>query len=313
MNLWTAQFSAETAGFIVNNKLIESHKLAFKRPRDYGFPAKPNIEKLAKSISAIANADGGILIVGIQPSRGRASALDLLKIDTVAIDSLLFQLEMLISPKIDGLLVEKAVFDEGEAIMFKIPNDGNAPFMSPDKRFYKRVELKEILLEEYEIRRMYRLNKHAEIELFGVMNTQGIPLLEGGKYVKVNFYPKFLVKNVSEVIERDYKVELYIPSALHNPNFSVLQNYFNRLEDQYNVFQAVGQDPLFQDELSAVMEANIFVNADNYEIFAEDEIIIKLFYSQGVKIKCFKLIDLFLYQNARLSKTDFVENHILSK
>lgn len=313
MNLWTVQFSAEVAEFIVQNKLPESHKVAFKRPREYGLPGKPNYEKLVKSVAAMANADGGILIIGIKSARGKANQFEPITPAMFQTDNLQFQLETLIAPKIEGLIVEQAECQGGAVVMIKVPNDGNAPFMAADKRFYKRVEIKEILLEEYEIRRMYRLNKHAEIELFGVMNTQGVPLLEGGKYVKVNFYPKFLVKNISEVIERDYKVELYIPSALHNPNFSVLQNYFNRLEDQYNVFQAVGKDPLFQDELSAVMEANIFVNADNYEIFAEDEIIIKLFYSQGVKVKCFKIIDLFLYQNRRLQQSEFVNNHILSK
>jgi len=47
------------------------------------------------------------------------------------------------------------------------------------------------------------------------------------------------------------------------------------------------------------------VDADNFKIFAENDIIIKLYYSNGIKTKYFKLLDSFLYQNKQLRSEEF--------
>ena len=158
---------------------------------------------------------------------------------------------------------------------------------------------------------MYHRSKKPELDFYAILNTNGVPSLEGGKYLRVNFYPRFLVKNIGSAIEDNFKVELYIPSGIYNPNFTVLQKYFVRLEDQYSVFSHSNESPLFQHELATVFEANLVVDKQSFHIFSSNEIIIKLFNSTGVKTKYFKIIDTFLYRNEQLVFDDFTDNNII--
>ena len=162
-------------------------------------------------------------------------------------------------------------------------------------------------MQEHEIRELYQRSKKSEIDIYAILNTNGIPTLDAGNFEKVNFYPRFLIKNVSSVIEHHYKMELYIPSGLYNPNFSVLQQHFVRLEDHFSVFSIANNSPLFQHELATVMDANIIIDADNFSLFSQSDIIIKLFYTNGIKTKYYRMLDVFLYQNKQLKQEDFID------
>ena len=182
--------------------------------------------------------------------------------------------------------------------------------MASDNRYYFRTGNKtELMLEQY-VREMYNVASVPNMEFIGVVNTQGVPTLENNKILNMNFYPKFLVRNAGSAIEKHFKFELWIPSEFHDSLFFSQQNYFNRLEGVYSVFSVPNRQPVFQNEVCNILEAKLFVNSDNIDVFNKSEMFIKLFYSHGLKEFSYKLNETFTYESKMLSATDFLTNKL---
>jgi hypothetical protein len=295
---------------LIDLKVKEDLHIAFKSWKDIDLQSPKKMEQLSILVSSFANTIGGLIFFGIGAQRRKATEFTPTFILKETIDQLNYFLQSSICPSIEKLEIKQIRIDDDNSksiLVIHIPNSDIAPHMAEDKRFYKRADFKETVMQEHEIRELYQRSKKAEIDIYAILNTNGIPTLESGKYQKVNFYPRFLVKNISSVIEHHFKMELYIPSGIYNPNFSVLQQHFSRLEDHYSVFSITNSSPLFQHELATIMDANLIIDCDNFKNFAESDIIIKLFYSNGIKTKYFRLIDTFLYQNKQLRFEDFTD------
>jgi len=257
-------------------------------------------------ITSMANSNGGTIFIGIHAIRKIARSLEPIKNDEV-LSWLKLVCNTQISPQIPNVEIEKIdVSASGDfVIALSIPNSFKAPHMAADKRFYKRIGVKAELMEEYEIRDLYQKTKRPEIEIYSILNTNGIPNMEAGKFSRINFYPRFLVKNISSAIEKFYKVEISIPSQIHNPSFESLQSYFNRFEDGNTIFTIPQSDPLFQNEIANVAEGHFIVDANSYKDFENGELVMKVFYSAGVQTKIFNLKEVFLYKNKQLELEDF--------
>jgi len=293
---------------IVELKVKEDIRTGFYPASFLDPSSQKKTDFLSILVSSFANSNGGILIFGIHSQRKKASTFDFVTDEQVSIDWLKYSLESSISPSIGDLSISEVCIDEnpGKRIfVIKVHNTNNAPHMASDKRYYKRVECRELLLEEFEVRELYHRTIRPELDVFAILNTNGVPSLEGGKFLRVNFYPRFLVKNIGAAIEDNFKVELYVPSGIYNSNFTVLQQHFARLEEQYSVFSVSNKSPLFQHELATVLEANFVIDRDNFHIFAKNDVLIKLYYSSGMKLKQYNLLDTFLYRNERLRFEEF--------
>ena len=260
-------------------------------------------------ITSMANANGGQIFIGISATRKLPRTLEPIT-NAEALNWLQLICSTRISPEIQNIQIEKiTVSQQGDFIIgISIPNSFKAPHMSEDKRFYKRVGIRAELMEEYEIRDSYQKSKRPEIEIYSIVNTSGIPHLDGGKFEKVNFYPRFLIKNISSAIEKFYKVEVSIPSSIHNPNFDSLQDHFNRFEDGNTIFSIPQSNPLFQNEIATVAEGHFIVDANSYNDFENGELIIKIFYSSGVQTRHFNLKETFLYKNKQLEMEEFSQD-----
>jgi hypothetical protein len=130
--------------------------------------------------------------------------------------------------------------------------------------------------------------------------------MHDGKYSEINFYPKFLIRNISSAIEHTYKFELYIPSALHDPSFSPLQYNFSKHDGIYSVFGISNKSPLFQEELATIIEAKLTVNRDNFHVYENENIIIKLYYSSGIRKHEYRIRDTFRFRQIELKKDNFI-------
>lgn len=293
---------------LVDFKIKEDNHISFRRIEDLQIDNAKQVQLLMTLVSAMANTVGGKVFYGVECQRNKAVNIKSGFITNSTIEQLEYLLKTEIKPCIENLKIETiSCSNGGSLLIIDVPNSEHAPHMANDGYYYKRQDTKNVRLQEFEIRELYQRSKKTDLDIFAILNTNGIPTLESGKYQKVNFYPRFLVKNISSVIEHHFKTELYIPSGIYNPNFSVLQQHFSRLEEQYSVFSVSNNSPLFQHELATVMEANLIVDADNYEIFANNDIIVKLYYSNGIKTKFYTLVDTFLYQNKPLSADDFTD------
>jgi len=298
----------EALSFLHSNTKKSKRCIVFSQ-KEFDACNEKKREKLAIELSAIANSGGGCLIIGLKAVRNIIKEPSYINIEsfTQFIETDIVQS---ISPCISYNCKKIAMSGNEGIILFDIQNSGKAPHMAPDYKFYIKNGVNTVLLEEEELRRFYRQGNTTELDVFAIQNTNGVPILENGKFKTVNFYPRFLIKNISNTVENNFKVELFIPSAINNPNFDVLQRHFSRIEDIYTVYSIQNTSPLFQEELSSIVEAHFFINEFNFNVFKNSDIVIKVYYTNGSKERCFSLHNTFLYKGNTLSFEEFVSSAI---
>lgn len=167
-------------------------------------------------ISAFANTAGGILIYGIQTKRRKAFEYSFVSGNEFTADWFKSIIHSRIQRHIIDISVHHIKFDNDNTksvFLIRIPESADAPHMAFDKKFYKRSHFKEIMMEEYEVSLMYKKTNITELEFFGVLNTNGVPILSNGKLFTMNFYPRFMIRNISNIVEHSYKFEISIPTA----------------------------------------------------------------------------------------------------
>ncbi len=298
---------------IIELKLERSERIEFKKAIDIDIFNERALSKLVVLVSAMANTSGGYIFYGIENKRRKASGISVISNNKITPELIKTALQSKVSPAINNLQISKIEVSKNEFIIFiKLPKSSDAPHMSPDLKYYKRSSIKDAVMTEQEIRAAYTQTKQSDLDFFGLLDTKGIPILKNGFVEQMNFFPKFLIKNNSNIVEKIFKVELYIPSALHDANFNLLQDKFSRLEDNYSVFSASKNNPIFQDEILSVLDAKIFVTSENYQTFEEEDIIVKIYYSNGVKTHTLKLNQTFTYNKKPLNLGDFSSNAINS-
>lgn len=290
-------------------RIKENSQLAFVPAGEIAQCGEKQQLFFANLISAMANTQGGTIFIGIVAARKIAKQLTPIQ-NQKACQWLHILCETAIFPEIPNVSIEKIAVSENDYIIgIHIPKSSKAPHQSCNYHYYKRVENKQLLMEEYEIRNAYQRGNRSEIELYSILNTNGIPITAGGKFNYINFYPRFSVKNTSACVERFFKVEISIPTALVNANFDSLQNHFSRFENGCSIFSIFHKSPLFQNELASVAEAHLILNAQNYSAFADGEISITLFFSTGTHARTYQCKELLLFKNKQIEYSDFTVEH----
>lgn len=301
---------------LIELKISESIDLEFKKSDEISITSDHYLNKLSVIITSFANTVGGYLIYGIETRRRRAYAVDCIKDPNIEPDILEKLLMSRIQKRIDGLKISKVYLNEMPqqyVLVFDIPESNGAPHMAFDNRYYKRHQFKEHVMQEFEVRQAYNKTTIADIEFFGLVNTGGVPTMHNGLFKEVNFYPKFMIRNISSAIEHHYKFELYIPSALHDASFSALQNHYLKNEGVHSVFSIPNRSPLFQNELATIIEAKLSVNRDNFNVYDSESIIIKLYYSNGIKSHEYPIKEMFRYKQKELKYSDFIMTSLFGR
>lgn len=266
------------------------------------------MSKLAKMVSAIANSGGGDLIFGIAQKRSHAEIFEPIKKLDRSEQWIFHEIQSQVERPIKDLSVFVCLMPDnsGKIIHINIPINNDGPHIFADNKFYRWQKGKTIVMSESEIRVAYTKLNVCDLEFLGVSNVNGIPTLAGGKYTSVNFYPKFMIRNAGNIVEREYKVEIAFPSSLFEETNQPLVNAFVRHEGTYSVFGQKGNYPIFQQEICTLIEAKISVNAENVDDFLSEYINIYLYYSNGIKKHQIRLADTFTYNGKKLKKEDFV-------
>src|SRR5690554_147800 len=84
------------------------------------------LSRFVRDISAVANAEGGIIVVGIKSYRGRANSIEYIKND-VSINWLVNEIQSRISRRIKDLQINIISEIEGQLLVIKIPEFNNSP------------------------------------------------------------------------------------------------------------------------------------------------------------------------------------------
>ncbi len=297
---------------LINLKAERSVNLEFKDFADINIFDEKKQNKLSVLVSAMANTGGGIIFFGIKTKRKKANQIIAGNINGLTCDKIKTVLNLKINKPVKNLKIGKINLNNKFVFYINIPYNNDAPHIAHDYRYYKRTNLRISLMEENEIRAKYNKQKITEIEFFGILDTSGVPTLNNGQIEVINFFPKFLIKNNSNVIEKFYKVELFIPSSLHDADFNLLQNKFSRLHNKYSVFSESPRQALFQNEIATVLPAKIKVTKENFKDFDTENIIIKVYYSNGIKEHYLRIRDTFIYNKKRLIIDDFLKKQTIS-
>jgi len=289
-----------------------SEKISTFNAKEFNLESEKFIDKLATELSALANNGGGTIFIGITASRRVLKELSPVNAELFSPIHQGF-LSDKINPELKFEINTIEIEQKNSVIVLHVESQAGLPYMAPDNRFYKKQDYNTVLLNENELRGLYLRGSMPKVEFYAIQNPNGIPTLENGRFKIVNFYPRFLIKNSGNEIEATYKIELHVPTAINNQNFDSLQRYFSRMESHNTVYSIPNSDPLFQNELATAIDANFMITADNYRIFKEMELKIKIYYSKGMNESSVNLLTSFLYKGNILKQEDFVPNQGLEE
>ncbi len=267
--------------------------------------------QLLQYCCAMANMGGGKIIIGIKTMRQRAQKLDIFPLPSSSAFWLSTLISTSISPIIEDLYVTPVFIENDNGVIVIQINGKHKPYMASDGKYYSLVSTRPRILSENEIRTLYLTQKQPKLEYVGVINTEGIALLANGHPHTINFYPKFIIRNAGNAIEKDYKVEFWFPSSLHDTEFSPLQSYFQRLEGKYSVFSVPGKVSLFQQEIYTIAETKLSVTLENLHDFLTSPFQIQIFYSAGKILNSYSLKDTFYYNHQTLAQEHFKTKPLL--
>lgn len=215
-------------------------------------------KEIAKDVSAMANAAGGVIIYGVKEFDEKDK--NHLPEKITPITRLAFTKEQLeqiinsnISPKIEGIVIHSINLENPEEVVYvvEIPQSNTAHQNTKDKIYYKRHNFLSEAMLDYEIRDVMNRLQHPVIDIDFVIEKQTkeikpqdfIPLktsfgiqgqkeLEQKKYV-TNYFLKIFPVNNGRVYAKYINYYIHIPQDILNPEET---KYLNKLENGYIEF-----------------------------------------------------------------------------
>ncbi len=282
---------------------IPAHQHLYFMDGDKFSQDEKHLTRLAKTVSAMANSGGGIIVIGIKTSRHRAK--DFLPINFEPDVALMHHLLIAnINPFPHGINIKTIeVKPESFCVVISIPT-GKRVYMYSDYRYYGFENHKVNKLDSEAVSALHHKTTNKQLEIYSIYNTQGVPEMKNGKFSIVRFYPKVLIRNVGDAIEKDYKMEIIMPARLYEENSS-LTNHFSHHEGKDVVFSFAGRQPVFGSEINMMLDFTFRVTSDSVECFNNGNLHLRLYHSLGVHRQSFPLQDMFTYQGKMLNPADF--------
>ena len=199
----------------------------------------------------MANADGGIIIYGIDESNTHHAER------FAFVDGSLFGKEWLenviqsrISPSIPGLLIYPVRFSSEltkTVYLIKIPRSSQSPHMSADGKYYKRLNFKVQAMAEFEVRESYFRTGTADISIDDIHIQESSSNGQAGKVQWADFLLVFRITNNGGGIAEHYKLEVRVPKPIYKTVMHSSIKPDRVLEDDV-IFSFPNTSPLFQQE-----------------------------------------------------------------
>lgn len=240
---------AELQRFITD-EVEESTTLDYKAAKSLGRNNKER-DEITKDVSAMANADGGLIIYGLSENRERRHVVD--KLDPVDRSKLskewLDQVISNIRPHIEGVKIYPVPLSSGDddvAYVVEIPK-GETAHQATNLKYYRRRNFESVAIEDYEVRDlMGRASSPKASVSFGCRLS-----MSTGTAKHYILLPQ--VKNDGRKVIKDFKLTITFPrivalggplALIHkNPNINIS---FDKNRDYFIDYQSAGT--LFPDE-----------------------------------------------------------------
>jgi hypothetical protein len=268
---------------LIVNEVEESIYLEFKEAAALDKNDKKKVD-ISKDIASFANSDGGIIIYGIKEENHKASSLSFVDGNIYTKEWLEQVINSSIQRRIPSIMIYPLRLDgnlDKTIYVVKIPKSTETPHLSKDKRFYKRFNFESVCMEEYEIRQLYgrKIKSKLGIQSWGARN------IKSNSKEELDFIFEVSVVNEGDIVESDYKVNVYFNNFSQDFNFSwgthQTNNDYTILEKRIKL-SAIGQSPIFPSETVNAMRFNFQIPKSRAkELLSNAQIEILLFYSNG--------------------------------
>ena len=204
----------------INRRIEEGLNLEYKDIMAYD-----KVDDLSRIISAFANSDGGLLILGVSEEKVDRSTFP--KEITWGPPSLSKErLENLlisrIKPRIEGLKIMPLRNEKNEVVfLIDVPKSDNPPHMAADYRYYKRWNFQVLPMEHFEVADLFGRRRRPKLTL--------LPQLENvkrknGSYV---FDLRFFVRNVGRASAK----HVLFSASIFNADIVETKDGFQRLDE----------------------------------------------------------------------------------
>ncbi len=140
---------AKDVELFVSRKIEENLNLEYKDIKAYD-----NFDELSKDVSAFANSEGGLLILGVgqEKKRPKIFPTEITWGDEfLSKERLENNLTGKIHPRIEGLKIVPIRKNNSVIFLLDIPQSENPPHMAFDKRYYRRLNFGNSPMEHYEV------------------------------------------------------------------------------------------------------------------------------------------------------------------
>jgi hypothetical protein len=283
----------------------ESIHLDFKRGDAINLSEEKRKE-IAKDVSAFANSDGGLIIYGVAEKNHKADSYAFIDGNQISKEWLEQIINTRIQRKIEGLIIYPIRFDkkiEQTIFIVEIPRSLNAPHMTSNKKFYKRYNFESVEMEEYEIRNLYSRQEKTNLKI-ATPRINGSPSAErGNKIINYQASIEIYVENIGQTIEKLYKTEIKIPRLLVNNVYVnlIISNNFARYEGDFSVYSIPNSSPIFQNEYATIGNITLNITKNNFHLMIENDVYIKLYFSNGLDEINFNLTQYLKYKGSQLA------------
>lgn len=302
-----SHYTEEDVNNLITGKIEENWYLEFKRAEALG--STDLIKKeITKDVSSFANTIGGIIIYGIKEENHVATALSFINGNEFTKERLEQIINGNIQRRISGLEIHPIRFD-GEitktVYIVKIPESNDAPHMAKDNRFYKRFNFESKEMEENEVRAIYNRTTKTNIELLEPEFILNSITGNNDRFSEIDFPLNIYFQNIGNNIEDKIRIQLSIPKNVilqENIFFNYKQNLL-KLENGFNIFTFDFNKVLFQSETNKIGNIAIKFKRQTFTLFRDNNILVKLYYTGGVKEKKYNLIS-YLKLNDKLITID---------
>lgn len=234
--------------FLIDNSVEESTELEYKRSF-----AKENTkwkEELAKDISAMANANGGVLIYGLAEknvSKGLSLPESIMPIPPTDMtkDQLSQLLSSNITPRINNIEISVFPQEGGNVFVLHVPKGKTAHQNKINHLYYIRRNATVEVMEDYEIRDV--MNRHSNPPL--VIDGCGLYKTKNDAYCnKIEYTFMAKIQNVGDIVCEVYKLNVYFNkiSLQCDISFPSKENYsYTALDAQRLKISCKYQEPIF--------------------------------------------------------------------
>jgi hypothetical protein len=271
---------------LIDNEIEESTELEYKRK--FADDKNRRREDIAKDVSAMANANGGIIIYGLNEKEGTMGHSIPEKVTPISVsimskDQLTQIISSNISPKIKDIeITYLPVDDENGVFVVKIPKSNTAHQSLPSHYYYIRRNATIEIMEDYEIRDIMNRLENPQLRIDGCSFYKN-KTDDYSKCFVYNFIAKII--NIGNSVCQIYKLNVYFNKITRHCNINLPSHEgysYTILDLERAKVSCNSREPIFEGETIDIGQFKIEIDK-GYEQEFEPGLIIDmiLFFPKG--------------------------------